>query len=104
MPKLSLMVSKLQVDGKTFNNPEWWSSKHKLTKKVKKAQIVESIAKDYVKGKLRSVCYRLNSAEEERVDAYVRQMSTLLDYPQYTEYAPWSPVFRKYTTLPIIIK
>jgi hypothetical protein len=104
MPKLSLLVSKLNVDGKTYNNPEWWASKHKITRKVKREQIYNDLIQQHIKGKLdTSVSYRLNG-EAETADSYVKRMSTLLDVPQYSEYAPWNPVFRKYTTVPIILK
>ena len=43
MPKLSEALTTLTVGGKKFQNPEWWSSKHKLTREVKRENSTKEI-------------------------------------------------------------
>ena len=94
MPKLSEALTTLTVGGKKFQNPEWWSSKHKLTREVKRENSTKEIIQRLtpkIGGQLEVVTLE----KQPSADIYVRQMQTMLDSEKYNEFAPWSPIHRK---------
>ena len=101
MVKLSEAISTLKIDGKTFTNPEWWSSKHKLTRQVKNEVLTKELIQKHTERLVGSL--EVNTLESQpSTDVYIREMQTLLDTDKFSEFAPWNPVFRK--TKPIFIK
>lgn len=94
MPKLSEALTTLTVGGKKFQNPEWWSSKHKLTREVKREISTKEIVQRLtprIGGQLEVVTLE----KQPSADIYVRQMQTMLDSEKYKEFAPWNPIHRK---------
>lgn len=94
MVKLSEALTTLTVGGKKFKNPEWWSSKHKLTREVKKVNSTKEIIQRLtprIGGELEVITLE----KQPPTDLYVRQMHSLLDNDKYSEFAPWSPIYRK---------
>lgn len=91
MPQLGYLISKLQVGEKTYNSPEIWNSKHKITRAAKKAQKLASIKAN----SLLNSSYKVCDNNYLPADSYVKTLSSKLDYPRYKEIAPWSPVFSK---------
>ena len=94
MPKLSEALSTLTVGGKKFQNPEWWSSKHKITREVKRENVMKEIIErntSKIGGQLEVVSLE----NQPQTDVYVRQMQTMLDSDQFSEFAPWNPIHRK---------
>ena len=86
MPKIGDLVSKLQIDGKTFKNPEWWSTKHKLKCSVRGKYLEKVNARTTL---------RINSGEDISSDSFIREMEAELDSSKYKELAPWNPIFNK---------
>lgn len=98
MVKLSEALTTLTVGNKKFKNPEWWSSKHKLTREVKS----ENALKDAIQRHTSKIGGQLEIITIETqppMDVYVRQMQTLLDSDKYKEFAPWNPIHRKTKTI-----
>ena len=94
MPRLSEAISTLKIDGKTFTSPEWWSSKHKLTRQVKNENLTKELIQKHTQKLVGSL--EVNTLESQpSADVYVRQMQTLLDTDKYGDFAPWNPIFRK---------
>lgn len=91
MPQLGYLISKLQVGEKTYNSPEIWNSKHKITKVTKKAQKLASIKAN----SLLNSSYKVCDNNELPVDSYLKTLSSKLDSPNYKEIAPWSTIFNK---------
>lgn len=100
MPKLSEAISTLKIDGKTFTNPEWWSSKHKLTRQVKNENTMKELIQKHTR-KLVGSLEVITLENQPSTDVYVKQMHSLLDSEAFSEFAPWNAVFRK--TKPIFI-
>ena len=88
MSKIGNLISKLQIDGKTFKNPEWWSTKHKLKCNVRDNE--EFVTRVDLKKS-----YQVNSETEMPSDLLISEMRAALDSPRFSEFAPWNPVFRK---------
>ena len=100
MPKLSEALTTLTVGNKKFQNPEWWSSKHKLTREVKRENTTKEIIQRLtprIGGQLEVITLE----NQPPADVYIKQMHSLLDNEAYSEFAPWSAVFRK--TKPIFV-
>ncbi len=87
MPKIGDLVSKLQVGNKTFKNPEWWSTQHKLKKDAKLAELL--------KVKLDIAEFSTNKQVEESFNLKIHNMMANIDIPKYNEFAPWSNIFKK---------
>lgn len=101
MPKLSEALTTLTVGNKKFQNPEWWSSKHKLTREVKRENTTKEIIQRLtprIGGQLEVITLE----NQPPADVLVKRMHSELDNSKYEEFAPWSPIFRK--TKPIFIK
>lgn len=87
MPKIGDLVSKLQVGNKTFKNPEWWSTQHKLKKDAKLAELL--------KVKIDIAEFSVNKSVQELADVTTNNMLANLDMFKYREFAPWSNIFKK---------
>jgi hypothetical protein len=86
MAKIGDMVSLLKIDNKTFKNPEWWKTRHKLKQELNLyARFKESI--------------KLNNSY------YISGHDTF-EKNQYKlpEYANWDPIFRAGKTLVVFSK
>lgn len=94
MAKIGNLVSKLQINGKTFQQPEWWSTQHKLTKHVKEMEIFK-VKIDT------NTSFTVNSGNNLASDKFIRELQTKLDSKQYSELAPWNSIFNK--AKPIIL-
>lgn len=94
MPKLSEALTTLTVGGKKFQNPEWWSSKHKLTRKVKQENTIKEIIQRNTP-KIGGQFEVVTLENQPPADVYVRQMQTMLDSEKFSEFAPWNPIHRK---------
>ncbi len=92
MPRLTDVIRKIKVNGKTFNNPEWWSSKHKLGKVAKRNEFIANLKANT---DLRA-SFHVNPLRQLSTDAYTETLRYDLDKPQYAEFAPWNPMFRKF--------
>lgn len=88
MPKIGNLISKLQINGKTFEKPEWWSTKHKLKCNIRDAE-------NFKEAMHARTTFRVNSREDIPADLYIREMQAALDSPQFKELAPWNPIFNK---------
>ncbi len=95
MAKIGDLVTKLQIGEKTFKNPEWWSTQHKLKREVKQEELF--------KPKINTATYSVNSFKNLSADTFVKELKSNLDFPRYKEFAPWSSMFNKYKNI-IIFK
>lgn len=97
MAKIGDLVSKLQIGERTFKNPEWWSTQHKLKCQIKEENILNprlSVMNSY------KVCDENSISSDE----FVRHLQSELDNPKYKEYAPWSNIFDKAKNLIVFKK
>ncbi len=88
MPKIGDLVSKLQIKDKTFKNPEWWSTKHKLKRNLRENE-------EYIEKLNARTTLKINSGDDISSDTFIREMQASLDSPRYGELAPWNPIFNK---------
>ena len=100
MPSLAESITLLKVDGKTFKNPEWWASTHKIKREVKNEALIKELYEKHI-GKINiRTSYRVVTRDEmPNTDQFVRTMLTDLDFQTHEKFAPWDPVFRKFKTL-----
>ena len=94
MPKLSSMIGSLSIDGKNFKNPEWWATKHKINREIKKEARRTEMLNSIKANAQFSVSYVKTSLAPLSADEYIRSMKTQLDNPKFSEFAPWNPMFR----------
>ena len=85
MAKIGDLVTKLQIDGRTFENPEWWFTQHKLKKQIKQ--------EDMFRTKIGAALYRVNSGNNLSADTFTKQLKASLDSPKYKDLAPWNKIF-----------
>lgn len=95
MPKLSEIIGSLTINGKKYNNPEWWNTKHKLNKAIKNTVNVKQIVQE---SNLKISMTRNSLEHQPRIDTYVQTMRAKLDLDEYKEFAPWNPIFQKRNT------
>ena len=88
MPKIGNLITKLQINGKTFEKPEWWSTKHKLKCNLRDAE-------NFKETMHARTTYQINSGNDIPADLFIREMQASLDSPSYKELAPWNPIFNK---------
>lgn len=88
MPKIGNLISKLQIEGKTFNNPQWWSTKSKLKSSIKSMENFKTHlnAKNF---------YTVNKNDSQTAEMLIRSFKSDLDAPKYGEFASWNPMFKK---------
>ena len=100
MPTLADSISKLKIDGKTFNNPQWWSSTHKITRQVKKANEMKDLYRKYI-GKINlKTSYKIVTVDEiPRTDIYIKRLRQDAGNVEFNTFAPWNSIFNKYKTL-----
>ena len=95
MPRLSDVVATLNVRGKVFDKPEWWSSAHKLKRELKKTQWLKDIKAN---SDLR-FSYSVSPLEPLSVDKYVSSCKDYCSTDKFAEFAPWNPMFAKVKSL-----
>jgi len=98
MPRITDMISLLEVGGKRYNTPEWWNSQHKLTRVAKqnKAELLASIKAN---ASFNS-SYCALDCDDIPVDTYISTARAKLDTCEYEELAPWNSVFHnKFKTI-----
>ena len=88
MPKIGDLISKLQINGKTFEKPEWGSTTHKLKCQIRNAE-------NFKEAMHARTTFSVNSGVDIPADLYIREMRDSLDSPRYKELAPWNPIFNK---------
>ena len=96
MPTLADSISMLKIGKKAFQNPEWWSSQHKLKSATKYNEIVTTVAK---KANFRNEYRTVTISDQPPVDEYISSTLSRLDLPGSSDYAPWNPMFRKSKTI-----
>lgn len=93
MPKIGDLVSILQVGNKTYQKPQYWSTKHKLKKTLKMEQLCK------LKVNLNS-SYRVNSNEPKNgIQTINKYNSSLVNLSEDKELAPWAPELKRFKTL-----
>ena len=75
MPKIGNLISKLQINGKTFEKPEWWSTKHKLKCEVRNTE-------QFKEAMNARTTLHVNSGTHITVDLYIKELQASLDFPQ----------------------
>lgn len=96
MPKLADSVSRLKIGNKTFQNPEWWSTQHKLKRMTKYNDFIKGVAK---KANYRTTLNVVTLERQPSIDEYIYQAKSNMDLDCYTEYTPWNTSYRKSKTI-----
>jgi len=92
MPKIGDLVSSLQIRGNKIEAPDWWATKHKLKKEAQTMEMLRT--KIDVKKS-----YEVNRADNRSADQIAGEMMAALDLPAYSEFAPWSNIYRPSKTI-----